>query len=175
MALRAGPYPVRVRQADIDAWHAGSSENHRSAVRPFLQRRTANKLTGRFRLPQAVTGHSAPMPDHKRIEHLGRVLAGHALPLRTRAAAGIVLLYAQPASRIVRLTVDDVTCEDGEVFLRLGDPPSPVPDPVLAILLSWARSRTNMRTATNRNSAWLFPGRRAWRADAPRLPRQAAQ
>lgn len=67
------------------------------------------------------------------------------LPLRTRAAAAIVLLYAQPASRIVRLTVDDVTCEDGEVFLRLGDPPSPVP----GILLSWVRSRTNMRTATN--------------------------
>ncbi len=39
------------RQADIDAWHAGSSENHRSAVRPFLQWCMANKLTGRFRLP----------------------------------------------------------------------------------------------------------------------------
>jgi hypothetical protein len=121
----------------------------------------AGKLTGRFRLPQAVTGHSAPMPDHERIEHLGRVLADWALPLRTRAAAAIVLLYAQPASRIVGLTVDDVTCEDGEVLLRLGDPPSPVPGPVAGILLSWARSRTNMRTATNRNSAWLFPGRRA--------------
>ena len=149
------------RQADIDAWHARSSENHRSAVRPFLQWCMANKLTGRFRLPQAVTGHSAPMPDHERIEHLGRVLADGALPLRTRAAAAIVLLYAQPASRIVRLTVDDVTCEDGEVFLRLGNPPSPVPGPVAGILLSWVRSRTNMRTATNRNSAWLFPGRRA--------------
>jgi hypothetical protein len=144
------------RQAGIDAWHAGSSENHRSAVRPFLQWCMANKLTGRFQLPQAVTGHSAPMPDRERIEHLGRVL-----PLRTRAASAIVLLYAQPASRIVGLTVDDVTCEDGEVFLRLGDPPSPVPGPVAGILLSWVGSRTNMRTATNRNSAWLFPGRRA--------------
>jgi integrase len=101
------------------------------------------------------------MPDQERTRNLGRVLAGHALPLRTRAAAAIVLLYAQPASRIVRLTVDDVTCEDGEVFLRLGDPPSPVPGPVAGILLSWIGSRTNMRTATNRDSAWLFPGRRA--------------
>jgi integrase len=101
------------------------------------------------------------MPDPERIEHLGRVLTGHALPLRIRAAAAIVLLYAQPTSRIVRLTVDDVTCEDGEVFLRLGDPPSPVPGPVAGILLSWIGSRTNMRTATNRNSAWLFPDRRA--------------
>jgi integrase len=101
------------------------------------------------------------MPDPERIEHLGRVLTGHELPLRTRAAAAIVLLYAQPASRIVRLTLDDVTHEDGAVFLRLGHPPSPVPGPVAGILLSWIGSRTNMRTAANRNSAWLFPGRRA--------------
>ncbi len=149
------------RQADLHAWHAWSSENHRNAVRPFLQWCMANKLTGRFQLPQAVTGHSAPMPDPERIEHLGRVLTDGALPLRTRAAAAIVLLYAQPASRIVRLAVNDVTCEDGEVFLRLGDLPSPVPGPVASILLSWIGSRTNMRTATNRNSAWLFPARRA--------------
>ena len=149
------------RQSDIDTWHAGSSQNHRRAVRPFLQWCMASKLTGRFRLPQVVTGHSPPMPEPERIEHLGRVLAGGTLLLRTRAAAAIVLLYAQPASRIVRLTVDDVTCEDGEIFLQLGDPPSPVPGPVAGILLSWARSRTNMRTATNRDSAWLFPGRRA--------------
>lgn len=148
-------------QADIDAWHAGSIKNHRSAVRPFLQWCMANKLTGRFRLPRAAAGHSAPMPDRERTERLGRVLADGALPLRTRAAGVIVLLYAQPASRIVGLTVDDLTCQDGEVFLRLGDPPSPVPGPVAGILLNWARSRTNMRTAANRNSSWLFPGRRA--------------
>jgi hypothetical protein len=57
--------------------------------------------------------------------------------------------------------VDDLTCEDGEVFLRLDDPLSPVPGPVADLLLSWVGSRTNMRTATNRNSTWLFPGRQA--------------
>ncbi|MGH3253691.1 MAG: hypothetical protein ACRDOI_46790, partial [Trebonia sp.] len=121
----------------------------------------ATKLTGRFRLPRAVAGHSAPMPEPERIKHLGRILADSALPLRARAAAAIVLLYAQPASRVVRLTLDDVTQQDGEVFLRLGDPPSPVPGPAADVLLSWIGSRTNMRTATNRNSPWLFPGRRA--------------
>ena len=50
--------------------------------------------------------------------------------------------------------------DDGEVLLRLGEPPSPVPGPVADILLNWIGSRTNMRTATNRDSAWLFPGRR---------------
>ena len=54
-----------------------------------------------------------------------------------------------------------MTSEGGEVLLRLGDPPSPVPGPVADLLLSWIGSRTNMRTATNRGSTWLFPGRRA--------------
>lgn len=47
-------------------------------------------------------------------------------PLRTRVAAVILLLYAQPVSRITRLTIDDVIRSGDQVLLRLGDPPSPV-------------------------------------------------
>lgn len=83
------------------------------------------------------------------------------LPLRPRVAAAIVLLYAQPLSRVVRLTIDDVIHDDNQVLLRLGEPPSPVPAPVADLLLSWIPNRDNMNTATNRDSRWLFPGRRA--------------
>jgi hypothetical protein len=119
----------------------------------------ATKLTGRFQLPPTVTGHAAPLPDHERVGQPARILADHALPLRTRVAATIV--YAQPVSRIVRLTVDDVIRDGDQVLLRLGDPLTPVPGPVADLLLSWIGSRTNMNTATNRGSPWLFPGRRA--------------
>jgi hypothetical protein len=51
--------------------------------------------------------------------------------------------------------------EDEQVLLRLGEPPSPVPSLVADLLLSWIQNRDNMNTATNRNSRWLFPGRRA--------------
>lgn len=81
--------------------------------------------------------------------------------MRSRVAAAIVLLYAQPLSRIVRLTLDDVIKDADAVWLRLGDPPSPVPGPVAELLLAWAEQRTNMNTATIRESRWLFPGRRA--------------
>jgi integrase len=118
-------------------------------------------LSGRFQLPSSESGHRAPLSDQERITHLGRVLTAGDLPLRTRAAAAIVLLYAQPASRIVRLTLDDVILDGGEVQLRLGEPPSPVPEPVAGLLVDWISRRTNMRTATNRDSRWLFPGRRA--------------
>ncbi|WP_337825184.1 hypothetical protein [Amycolatopsis sp. A1MSW2902] len=73
----------------------------------------------------------------------------------------IVLLYAQRLSRIVQLTVNDVICDGDQALLRLGDPPSPVPAPFAALLFEWIGKRDNMNTATNPNSRWLFPGRRA--------------
>jgi hypothetical protein len=149
------------RQADIDGWHAKHNEHGRNTIRAFLQWCMTSRLTGRFRLPAAVTRQAAPLPDHERVGQLGRLLTGHDLPLRARVAAAIVLLYAQPLSRVVRLTLDDVIHDGDQVLLRLGEPPSPVPRPIADLLLSWIDNRDNMNTATNRHSRWLFPGRRA--------------
>jgi hypothetical protein len=99
---------------------------------------------------------------------LGQLLTDAGAPLRTRVAAVILLLYAQSVSRITRLTIDDVIRDGGQVLLRLGDPPTPVPEPVAALLLEYLGQRTNMRTATNRDSRWLFPGRRAGKPLQPR-------
>jgi integrase len=121
----------------------------------------ANRLTLRFQLPPAVIRQAVPLRDDERVGHLGRVLASRDLPLRTRVAVAIVLLYAQPLSRIVRIALDDVTRDGGQVLLRLGDPPSPVPAPAAELLLTWIDSRDNMNTATNHDSPWLFPGRKA--------------
>ncbi|MGA5132691.1 hypothetical protein ACPCTO_23095, partial [Streptomyces olivoreticuli] len=130
-------------------------------IRGFLLWCMASKLTRRFQLPTAATRRASPITQHERVNLLGRLLADHGLPLRTRIAGTIVLLYAQPLSRVVRLTIDDVTNDNGLVLLRLGDPPSPVPEPAAGLLLHWIDNRDNMNTATNRDSRWLFPGRRA--------------
>ncbi|QIZ39909.1 hypothetical protein FDZ84_31195 [Saccharopolyspora sp. ASAGF58] len=95
------------------------------------------------------------------MELLRQVLTDADAPLRSRIAAGLVLLYAQPVSRIVRLTVDDIIQDDDQVLISLGDPPSPVPPPFAALLLDYAAHRANMHTATNPAATWLFPGRRA--------------
>ncbi len=101
------------------------------------------------------------MPERDRTTLLGQVLTSEDAPLRSRAAAAILLLYAQPLSRITRLSIDDIIGDGDQVLLRLGDPPSPVPDPVAALLLEYVGQRGNMATATNHASRWLFPGRRA--------------
>jgi hypothetical protein len=45
----------------------------------------ANRLTRRFQLPSTTTRPAAVLPDHERIGHLGRVLAGLATQSGTRA------------------------------------------------------------------------------------------
>ncbi len=138
------------RQADIDAWHAESNEHARTAIRAFLQWCVAGKLARGLQLPPAVIRHAAPLPDDERISYLGRVLTDQALPLQV-----------QPLSRVVRLTLDDLIRDGDQVLLRLGEPPTLVPGSAAELLLQWIGSRGNMNTATNRNSPWLFPGRRA--------------
>ncbi|GGU06955.1 hypothetical protein GCM10010272_60290 [Streptomyces lateritius] len=74
----------------------------------------------------------APLHQHRRLALLRRTPNDDSLPLRTRVAAALVLLYAQPVTRIVRLDVDDVTDDGTAVTVRLGDPPSSFPEPVAA-------------------------------------------
>jgi integrase len=83
------------------------------------------------------------------------------MDLTERVIALLILLYAQPLSRIVRLTIDDVIREGDQVFVRLGDPPVPIPGPFAEIVTNYVANRSNLTTATNPTSRLLFPGRRA--------------
>ncbi|WP_220133067.1 hypothetical protein [Streptomyces ipomoeae] len=47
------------------------------------------------------------------------------------------------------------------ISLRASLPVSPVTAQFAELLLTWIGNRDNMNTATNRDSRWLFPGRRA--------------
>ncbi|WP_326471738.1 hypothetical protein [Actinophytocola sp.] len=60
----------------------------------------------------------------------------------------------QPITRILAITFDDITHTDTDVVLRLGDPPSPVPEPFAGLLLQLVDQRT--RAGGDR---WLFSGR----------------
>ncbi|MFF3129848.1 hypothetical protein ACFVRD_48645 [Streptomyces sp. NPDC057908] len=89
------------------------------------------------------------LSEDERLAALGRLLTDTEIPMRLRVAGVIVLLYAQPLSRVVRLTVDDVVHDGDAVLLRLGEPASPVPAPVTSLLLEHLATRSNMNTATN--------------------------
>ncbi|MFD5388068.1 hypothetical protein ACFWMG_24625, partial [Streptomyces sp. NPDC127074] len=101
----------------------------------------------------------AALSKYERLDALGRLPADTEISTSLRVAGVIVLLYAQPLTRVVRLTVDDVLRNGDAVLLRLGEPASPVPAPVDSLLLEHIANRDNMDTATNPASRWLFPGR----------------
>jgi len=107
------------------------------------------------------------MGQHHRIAALQRLVTDEALPLQSRVAGSLILLFAQPAARIVRLTIDDVLQDGDNTTLRLGDPPIPVPEPLASLLLAYLADRPHMGTAVNPASRWIFPGRRAGQPMGP--------
>ncbi len=150
------------RQVDLDTWSIARSGNGKTE-KSFLTWCMKNGEMPSLEIPihQGASTSPAPMGQRNRIAALHRIVTDEALPLGSRVAGSIVLLYAQPVTRIVRLSIDDVQWNDDGVTLNLGDPPTPVPEPLAKLLGAYIQQRPNMTTATNPDSRWLFPGRRA--------------
>lgn len=150
------------RQIDIDAWYAQNSEHGRTCLRAFLHWAMQSRQCRRsLSIPAMKASRRATLTEDERLDALGRLLTGSDIPMRLRIAGIIVLLYAQPLTRVVRLTIDDVLHDGETTLLRIGEPASPIPAPVASLLQEYIAGRANMTTATNPASRWLFPGRRA--------------
>ena len=120
-------------QADLDAWHATHNDHQRRTLRAFLRWEMRTGHLPKLALPSLPISRAAPITQHRRLELLGQVLTDDHSPLRSRVAACLMLLFAQPATRTARLTIDDLTrAADGQVFIRFGEPPTPVPEPFAA-------------------------------------------
>ncbi|MFC8424155.1 hypothetical protein ACFUN7_25310 [Streptomyces sp. NPDC057236] len=151
------------RQADLDAWHTEKPATRRPS-QSFLRWCVKTGRTPRLTLPPAaITQDAEPLHRHRRLAILRRVLNDDSLPLRARVAAALVLLYAQPVSRIVRLTIDDITDDETTVTVRLGDPQSPLPQPVAALMRAYTQTRqhtcpTPAAGARNGSSPAVSPG-----------------
>lgn len=169
-------------QGELDRWDVERADH---SAKVFL--RWAQRSGHSPRLQQAPTARrtpQSPLSPRRRLTWTGRILTDDTIELRTRAAASLLLLFAQPLTRIVKLTVDDVIHhdhghddgEDGhEVSLQLGHPPTPVPEPLAALLVELVHARANMNTASNPGSRWLFPGGRAGQPLTPGALRQRFQ
>jgi hypothetical protein len=112
-------------------------------------------------IPGKHRGERPPITQGRRLALVHRFLTDQRIDLRTRVAGCLLLLYAQPITRLARLTLDDIITGDGQVFIRLGSPPTPVPEPFAAMLTKLAANRVNMNTAVNLGCEWLFPRQRA--------------
>lgn len=148
-------------QADLDRWHALAISSHKQSLRPFLHWAIKARRMPKLQLSSIQASVPAPISHPQRMRLIQRIHAGDGMDLTERLVALLILLYAQSLSRITRLTIDDITLEDDQMLIRLGDPPAPVPAPFDDIITQYLAARPNLTTATNRDSRWLFPGRRA--------------
>jgi len=147
-----GTRPADVTQADIDAFFTTRKVHEKQAIRSFLTWATETGRIPAADVPVVRFAKGTAITQEQRIALVRRFALGDDLPLHMRAAACLLLLYAQPLSRIVRLTTSDVTRgDDGQVFLQFGTPPAPVPEPFSAMLEELA--------AAGAGQDCLFPGR----------------
>ncbi len=119
-----GQVLARATQADIDAWHAAARPGARQSAHAFLAWAIKTGHMPRRALPPLRPSQGGPvLSAASRLDLLSRALTDDQVPLRTRAGA-CLLLFAQPVTRIVRLTIDDIIRQDGQLLLRVGDPPA---------------------------------------------------
>lgn len=109
-------------QACVDAWLSTS----RSARLGFIRWLKRGGYLSQVRLPDPVAkkdpGHDIDPEDQLALAR--RLLHDpDAASVEDRAAACLILLYAQPAAKIVALTTDDIEVRDGDTYLRLGREP----------------------------------------------------
>jgi len=145
-------------QADLDAWLAKSRGRQIRFPRWLLDN---GHLTGSV-LPDAVPA-AGPRGQVDQDEHwalVRRMLHDSAVAsVEDRAAGGLVLLYAQPVSKIVALTTDDLIVGEDGTYLRLGPEPLQLLPPLDALITSLPIPKSFGAASTLADERWLFPGK----------------
>jgi hypothetical protein len=155
-----GRRPKQLKQADLDAWMLNARRAERERIRGFLAWAMTSKHLPALTVYVVPPRQREPVTQQERLDTLRRLATDDTLRLAARVAASLVLLYAQPLSRIRTLTMTDITIDtSGEVHIGLGQPPSPVPQPFADLLLRLTEQREHPKTAANIEQPWLFAGR----------------
>lgn len=145
-------------QADLDSWLTTRRSTRIRFPRWLLDH---GHLPG-LALPDAIPA-AGPRSHVDQDEHwalVRRMLHDpDAANPEDRAAACLVLLYAQPLSKIVSLTTDDLTERGDGTYLRLGPEPLLLPPPLDALLTSLPFAKPFGAASTLADERWLFPGK----------------
>jgi len=152
----------RLRQEDLDRWLAEGSAAT-AMIHPFLKWAHRGGLIAPLTAARPIVKqHTRPLDDDTRLAYVRRLLTDHDLDLRDRVAGCLVLLYAQPVSRLLMLTTDHVTTSRDRIAIRLGNTPLELPEPLGALTATLARERPGRASTATGGSApaWLFQGMR---------------
>jgi hypothetical protein len=75
-------------------------------------------------------------------------------------AGALVIVYAQPLTRVNRLTVSDLIMQPGRVAIRLGSSPIEIPEPLAAYVRELVADRRPQprKVHLRSDTGWLFIG-----------------
>ncbi|MGA2166406.1 MAG: hypothetical protein ABSH36_18345 [Solirubrobacteraceae bacterium] len=137
----------------LDGWLADGPAHRARTLRPFvvwIERRARHGL----RIPTSRGGTPViALDDRQRLAALRTLLHDNEIDPRLRLAGCLVALYAQPASRVVRLTAADLQLADAGPQIRLGRN-------MIALPLQ-LRDVAQLTLASTTQGGWLFPGQKA--------------
>lgn len=149
-------------QQDIETWLA-TGPTTRKAIRTFIVFIKNTGTNHRVEMGHYTAKSRPTITQDQRVAWLRELLTGTSESLPYRVAGILLLLYAQPLVRVAKLRTDAVETSEtnGNVRISFGARPVPVPRPFAELLQEHLASRPNLRTGSDTQSPWLFPGTRA--------------
>lgn len=146
-------------QSHLDAWLASHRATRQGDVGHFVRWAAAEKLTSLEVCAVRWCGPTGPIDGDRRWELARRLLRDDTVEAADRVAGLLVLLYAQRAAAISRLTLDHVERREEGVRLRLGARPIVLPEPLARLVLNLVATRRGHAALGDQGtSPWLFPG-----------------
>jgi hypothetical protein len=149
-------------QHDLDEWFATGPTTRRHVI-TFLSWARQQRIIHGVDVPLTSTdgAEACPPGSDVRLAAIRRLLLDETVTPGDRLAGCLVTLYGQQPSKIAALRTADTSCAEGATRLRLGADWLDLPEPVATLLRHHLRNRSNMATAANPASPWLFPGQLA--------------
>ena len=147
------------QQADLDRWLTDESGTYREEAGRLIRWARTNKLTTAHVASTRWNGPAQLLDHQHRWDIARRLLHDDDLNPEDRLAGLLVLLYAQGATAISRMTVQHIQITSDEVRVRLGRVPIQLPEPVAALARAVVSNRKGHATiGATTPSSWLFPG-----------------
>ena len=147
------------RQGDLDAWLASAQASHRTDAGNFVRWARKQKLTSMDFAATRWGGPAGVIDTETRWQQACWLLHDDTLKPEDRVAGLLVLLYAQTAATVSRLTTGHIQASGNTVQIRLGREPVVLPEPLDALILQVAATRHgHAAIGGQETSPWLFPG-----------------
>lgn len=147
-------------QTDIDTW-ISTGPTTRSTAMMFVKWCTSHQhMHAELNFPHRKPRQTPITSDEHRYAQLAETLRSSDTPTWVQAATVLLLVCAQPVTRIAALPLVAITItDDGQVSIGFTGDPVTIPAALATPIIAVARERPHMNTAANHSSPWLFPGR----------------